>query len=723
MRIVHLACARSHAIAQRLRVPPSRTQRQRRRQCESSTAVEGPAAPSIQHQRPARQQGRDPPVVQGRRRNRAAWAFAKVSASAKGERLAEIEQTEINAQVEQARQAHREGRARRRARRAAVRRQVISLEQLQDLRTQAAVAEAGVELRGVQLELRCDRRAARWRRSCVASPRNVNWFGRQSRARARRGGSRLHRAHWTRRSRNRPGEARRRGGDPTRCAAAARRSREGDGSSERGRRCERHVRHRGLGRSRRSAAQERPRRKAVASCLRPPAPAHASTCRSARSSKATARRARLRARTTAARRRDVEVAFIEGERVALASGLEAGEQVITDGAQYLEDGEAVAIVDTRGRQAGESDEPIESREAAVMSLLEFPIKRYQFTLVAFALLVALECQSFRNIPRQEDPYFPISMFQIIVVYPGAEPQDVERLVVKPIEDRLSELDDIKKIESDSNDGVAVDRSGVLRLRRRRKEIRRGRPRDQCAAADAAAGARAARNQEDQPRARQYRAVRARLRRRAVSRARGLRSRSEGPLKTLDGVRTSETWAYPARELRVALDLPRMAELRLAPGRVIQALQNENADVPGGSIDIGSRSFSLKTSGSYESLDEVRNTVVAAVDGRSVRVRDIAEVSWNTQEHTLRRPLQRQARRVRHGQPEGRLQHLRRAGAHSGGGGTLRGAAAQAHLARARLRSIRERRDAPRSADDRFRDRHRAGRDHAAAARPARRRAS
>ena len=47
-----------------------------------------------------------------------------------------------------------------------------------------------------------------------------------------------------------------------------------------------------------------------------------------------------------ARRRDVEVAFIEGERVALASGLEAGEQVITDGAQYLEDGESVAIVDT-----------------------------------------------------------------------------------------------------------------------------------------------------------------------------------------------------------------------------------------------------------------------------------------------------------------------------------------------------------------------------------------
>ena len=47
-----------------------------------------------------------------------------------------------------------------------------------------------------------------------------------------------------------------------------------------------------------------------------------------------------------ARRRDVEVAFIEGENVALTGGVEAGEQVITDGAQYLEDGEQVAIAET-----------------------------------------------------------------------------------------------------------------------------------------------------------------------------------------------------------------------------------------------------------------------------------------------------------------------------------------------------------------------------------------
>jgi RND family efflux transporter MFP subunit len=46
-----------------------------------------------------------------------------------------------------------------------------------------------------------------------------------------------------------------------------------------------------------------------------------------------------------ARRRDVEIAFIEGDNVAVSSGVAAGEQVITDGAQYLEDGEQVAIAE------------------------------------------------------------------------------------------------------------------------------------------------------------------------------------------------------------------------------------------------------------------------------------------------------------------------------------------------------------------------------------------
>lgn len=45
-----------------------------------------------------------------------------------------------------------------------------------------------------------------------------------------------------------------------------------------------------------------------------------------------------------AKRREVEVAFISSERVALTSGLAEGERVVTDGALYLDDGELIAVL-------------------------------------------------------------------------------------------------------------------------------------------------------------------------------------------------------------------------------------------------------------------------------------------------------------------------------------------------------------------------------------------
>ena len=111
----------------------------------------------------------------------------------------------------------------------------------------------------------------------------------------------------------------------------------------------------------------------------------------------------------------------------------------------------------------------------------------------------------------------------------------------------------------------------------------------------------------------------------------------------------------------------MSELNLAPAQVIGAVQSENANIPAGFVDLGPRSFSLKTSGSYNSLDQVRDTVIASVDGRIVRVRDVAEVELEHRRLQLHRPLQGQARGVRHRQPERRLQHPRRARARHGGG--------------------------------------------------------
>ena len=263
-----------------------------------------------------------------------------------------------------------------------------------------------------------------------------------------------------------------------------------------------------------------------------------------------------------------------------------------------------------------------------MSFLEFPIRRYQFTLVAFMCLIALGWYAFTKVPREEDPYFKIPGYTIAAIYPGADPKDLERLVSKPIEDRLAALDDVMKIETSIRDGVsfiAIEFETTVDPDKKFDEVTREvnalrpdfPPETQIVIRRFSPGLvntiQLALVSEDAP----YREL--------EDYARELKDR----LKTVDGVRTAETWAYPSRELRVALDLKRMSELNLAPAQVIGAIQSENANIPAGFIDLGPRSFSLKTSGSYTSLDQVRDTVIASVDGRIVRIRDVAEVTWNT----------------------------------------------------------------------------------------------
>ena len=261
-------------------------------------------------------------------------------------------------------------------------------------------------------------------------------------------------------------------------------------------------------------------------------------------------------------------------------------------------------------------------------ILEFPIRRYQFTLVVFVCLVVLGLYSFISVPREEDPSFKISGFEISTIMPGGDPKDLERLVTKPLEDRLAELDHVKQLESFVADGVAftiIEFEAFTDPDEKYDEILRElnglRPSFPAEVRNInirkfSPGlvniVQFALVSDDAP----YRELQ--------DHARRLRD----ALKGVPGVRTADSWAYPPRELRIEVDMQRLADLRITPSRLIQALESENANIPAGVVDIGPRSFSVQTTGSYADLDQIRDTVINAIDGRAVRVRDIATVRWD-----------------------------------------------------------------------------------------------
>ena len=85
----------------------------------------------------------------------------------------------------------------------------------------------------------------------------------------------------------------------------------------------------------------------------------------------------------------------------------------------------------------------------------FFVRRWQFTLGAFALMVLLGLNALTSISRSEDPQFPFPLVTVRAALPGATPTEMEQLVAKPLEDALSGLDDVSEIRSTSFDGGTV----------------------------------------------------------------------------------------------------------------------------------------------------------------------------------------------------------------------------------------------------------------------------
>jgi multidrug efflux pump subunit AcrB len=262
-----------------------------------------------------------------------------------------------------------------------------------------------------------------------------------------------------------------------------------------------------------------------------------------------------------------------------------------------------------------------------MNPAAFFVRNWQLSAILFVLLAALGVQAWLAIPRGEDPPIDFPAYSVVAVYPGAGPRDVEQLVAEPIERRLAELDDVKRVNSQSRDGLAVvyiefhtgvdvDRKYDAVLREV-NELRPELPRELASLdvtrfsstnvniAQVALVSSAAPYSE------------------LEDRAKALRDR----FNDVPGVKRAQIWAIPLRQVRVSLDLGRLAQLGIPTGRVLQAISADNDEIPGGSVDVGGRRFDVKASGAFTSLDQVRNTVVATSAGRVTRLGDVATVAW------------------------------------------------------------------------------------------------
>lgn len=272
-----------------------------------------------------------------------------------------------------------------------------------------------------------------------------------------------------------------------------------------------------------------------------------------------------------------------------------------------------------------------------MNLTSFFVRNWQFTLVLFIMVIVVSTTTMLSMPRAEDPEINPPQFPIIVVYPGTSPIDMEELVVKPIEKRVTELEDIKKVNTVVKDGVAE----ILVEYKYSSDV----------------------NEKYQELVREVNAIRDQLPQDLYSLdirkitptdvnviQVGLISENASAEKMklyaeqlkelfekIPSLKKAEYHGVPSQQVRIDLNPGKIAQLGIPLNHVIGSIQSEAANIPAGSVWAGTKVFNVKTSGKYKNLEEIQNTVVYAAGGKTVMLKDVAAVSfqYEEQKHIVR----------------------------------------------------------------------------------------
>ena len=104
-----------------------------------------------------------------------------------------------------------------------------------------------------------------------------------------------------------------------------------------------------------------------------------------------------------------------------------------------------------------------------------------------------------------------------------------------------------------------------------------------------------------------------------------------PLSRVKGVGTVSVTGAPTREIQVYCDPNKLQAYGLSIATVSSIIAYENRNIPSGSIDIGSESFSLRIQKEFKDPSELLDVVLAYKDGNAVYLRDVATIIDGQQE--------------------------------------------------------------------------------------------
>ena len=149
--------------------------------------------------------------------------------------------------------------------------------------------------------------------------------------------------------------------------------------------------------------------------------------------------------------RPVQVALTQGATVVIASGLQGGERVVTDGQEKLQAGSRVAP------QAPATAESANQRQYRIadMSISRPFILRPIATSLLMAGLLLVGIVAYQQLPISALPQVDYPTIQIVTFYPGASPDVTASSITAPLERQFGELPGLSQMTSSSSFGASV----------------------------------------------------------------------------------------------------------------------------------------------------------------------------------------------------------------------------------------------------------------------------
>jgi len=262
-----------------------------------------------------------------------------------------------------------------------------------------------------------------------------------------------------------------------------------------------------------------------------------------------------------------------------------------------------------------------------MKITKTAVERPIATTMLFLIIIVLGVMSFRFLPVDLLPPVEYPQLTVATEYPNVGPEEIETIITQRIENTIAGVPGVERVRSSSSEG----RSRVT------LEFAQGTDID-VAANDIRAALDRVRDElppeAEPPRIWKFDPnnfpiviVGANSDMNLQKLTQILDREVTKRFEQIPGVGSIDIWGGVYREVHVEIKRDRLIASGLSSAEVQQAIASENINLPGGNVNSGVQQLYVRTLGEYENIDQIANTIIRMVDGKPIRVKDVAEVRW------------------------------------------------------------------------------------------------